>query len=686
MDQFLSFTILGLVTAAIYAVAASGLVVTYTTSGIFNFAHGAVSMLGAFMYWQLSVGWGIPTVPAILLVLLVFAPAFGWVVDRTIMRGLEGVSEVTKTVVTVGLLFGLIALAPIIWPSTTQRTVKEFFNGSKFQVFNAYVSYHQVVIIGVAIAVAIGLRLFLFQSRTGVSMRAVVSNRELVQLNGGRPGRASATSWALGSSLAALAGILIADRLGLNVLTLTLLVLNAYSAAIVGRLVSLPLTFLGAVILGLLQSWAIGYLPQNPDWLPDKWDLVAPMRLSIPVIMLFVVLLITPQAPLRAQGLVRIRESVGKPTMKWSLIGGAALVVATVIVSNMLGTSDVISWSRGLGFAMIMLSMVPLTGYGGQISLAPMAFAGLGVVAMSQWGGGGSPVGLVAAFLLPAAVGALVALPALRLRGIYLALATFAFAVFMERAIFSQDAVFPSGSRRVPRLQIFGMTFESEKSYMVLMAVVFALMGIGVAWLRLGRFGRRLMAMKDSPAACATLGLNLTVTKLQVFALSAGIAGIGGAMFGGLQRNVSVAQFDAIQGLPIVLMAVAGGIALVSGSLAGGLLYAAFPIVSKAVPSLANLLLVAPGLIGISLGRNPNGMVNDIGTRIAEARHRRQLKGAADPDQKREKQPVLPLSGPVYDAEDVGIGRSFTADDIVHIDRVLGITEEEVAIGGAARN
>src|SRR5690606_31993831 len=125
----------------------------------------------------------------------------------------------------------------------------------------------------------------------------------------------------------------------------------------------------------LAQSLAIGYMPANPSWIPDGWDLVTPMRLAIPVIMLFLVLLITPQAPLRAQGIVRIRESVGKPTIKWSLIGAVALVLAVGVVSSFLDSVDMVSWSKGLGFAMIMLSLVPLTGYGGQISLAPMAFA-----------------------------------------------------------------------------------------------------------------------------------------------------------------------------------------------------------------------------------------------------------------------------------------------------------------------
>ena len=127
MEQFLQFTVVGLVTAAIYAVLASGLVVTYTTSGIFNFAHGATAMMAAFTYWQLSVKWDVPVLASVALILFVLAPAFGLFLDVVIMRGLEGTSEVIKTVVTVGVLFGLIALAQIIWGPNVNRIVEPFF-------------------------------------------------------------------------------------------------------------------------------------------------------------------------------------------------------------------------------------------------------------------------------------------------------------------------------------------------------------------------------------------------------------------------------------------------------------------------------------------------------------------------------------------------------------------------------
>jgi branched-chain amino acid transport system permease protein len=307
-----------------------------------------------------------------------------------------------------------------------------------------------------------------------------------------------------------------------------------------------------------------------------------------------------------------------------------------------------------------------------------MSFAGLGAFAMAIWGAGGNPLGLLAAFILPAIVGALVALPALRLRGIYLALSTLAFAVFMDRVVFSQERMFPSGSRPVDRVRLGPIDFGGDRAYFVFMAFVFALLGLAVVWLRLAPFGRRLQAMKDSPAACATLGMNLTVTKMQVFALSAGIAGIGGALLAGQQNGASVSQFDALQSLPILLMAAAGGIAMVSGAFAGGVLYASFPILADAIPSLANLLQVAPGLVGISLGRNPNGAVNDVVTRV-RGMHAQLGSTAGD-----EEWPLEPV-GPLFDAEGLGLERDFTEADLAFIDRVLDFEDEEVASAAPRR-
>ena len=688
MEQFLSFTIVGLVTASVYAIAASGMVVTYATSGIFNFAHGAIAMASAFLFWQLSSSsaWGLPWPVALVLVVGVFAPLFGVLVDRVVLRGLEGAPEVARVVVPVGLLFGLLALVPIIW-EPRNRNIPPFFGNDRYQIFSldVFVTRHQLAIIVLAVVVAGVLRGVLYGTRAGVAMRAVVDSRGLARLNGARPGRSSALSWGLGCGLAALAGVLVSEQL--DVLLLTLLVFNAYAAAVVGRLRSLPMTFLGAVVLGLAQAYAVGYMPDNPTWLPDDIDLKTPMITAVPVIMLFIVLLVLPQAQLRTSGVQRSREAVGRPTMRRSALGMVGLVAVTGLGAMVLSNADAVSWGKALAYAIIMLSLVPLTGYAGQISLAQMSFAGLGAYAVATWGGGGNPLGVIAAAVLAAVVGALVALPALRLRGIYLALATFAFAVFMDKVVFNQRALFASGSLSVDRPSFGPVSFESNQAYLVLLAIVFSLLGLFVVWLRLGPLGRRLQAMKDSPAACATLGMSLTRTKLMVFMISAGIAGIGGACLAGLSEVAQPSQFEVLAGLPILLLAVAGGVAMVSGSLFGGFLLALFAILPGWIPEewqiagfqaqdlVEDLLLVMPALLGISLGRNPNGAAHEIGTRVRALLGRDDAGGEVGPD-----------PGEVLvDVETLGIDHPLTGREAAALDARLCLDEEVVDAVAAGR-
>ena len=685
MSEFLAYTVIGLVTASVYAIAASGMVVTYATSGIFNFAHGAIAMFSAYVFWEVNQTWGVPWPVALALVVFVLAPLFGVVVERLLLRKLDGAPTVAKVVVTVGLLFGLLTLVPILFPPNKNRVIPDFFGTAQFDIGAAKVTQHQLVVIGLALVVAGLLRVVLFNTRAGVAMRAVVDSRDLSRLNGARPGRSSALSWAIGCGLAALAGILITDTL--QVLVLTLLVFNAYAAAVVGRLTSLPMTFVGAVLLGLAQSYAIGYLPENPAWLSDlDINIVTPLTTAIPVVMLFIVLLALPHAPLRAGGITRSRESTSTPTMRRAMVGMGVLIGVACIGAATFSNSQAIAWGKGLALAIVVLSLVPLTGYGGQISLAQMSFAGLGAYAVSTWGGGGNPLGLVAAIVLAGAVGALVALPALRLQGIYLALATFAFAVFMDRVVFTQKALFEGGSKSVDRPELGPLTFESDQAYLILLAVMFAIIGLFVVWLRLGPFGRRLRAMKESPAACATLGMSLTRTKLAVFVLSAAIAGVGGAAYAGLQGLAQPAHYEVLQGLPILLVAVAGGIALVSGSLFGGLLLAAFAIVPTWIPStweiagvnaqdlVGNLMLLGPAFLGISLGRNPNGAVHEISTRVGG------LVNAGRREREAGEPTVETL---LADVETMGIDHALGEAEIAAVDEVLGIDEE--VIGAVAR-
>jgi branched-chain amino acid transport system permease protein len=291
---------------------------------------------------------------------------------------------------------------------------------------------------------------------------------------------------------------------------------------------------------------------------------------------------------------------------------------------------------------------------------------------MGHFGGHGTLWGLVVAMVVTGAVGVLVALPALRLQGLYLALATAAFAVFMEKMFFNQSIILPNASLNVPRLDVFGVSFDSNKAHLILLAVVFGLVATLLVWLRQGEFARRLLAMKASPAACVTLGLNLTRTKVEVFALSAAIAGLGGALLGAQSNSISPDSFRFLQGLPIVLLAVVGGIAAVGGALFGGLTFAfAFFIIPDIAPSLENLFALSPALAGISLGRNPNGAVNETVKSIKErlAQRRAQKEGEA---------PVEP------DWDRLGLEVAMTEADRDELDRELALDEEPLY--GAARS
>jgi branched-chain amino acid transport system permease protein len=223
--------------------------------------------------------------------------------------------------------------------------------------------------------------------------------------------------------------------------------------------------------------------------------------------------------------------------------------------------------------------------------------------------------------LLAAPIGALVALPALRLQGLYLALATMAFGVLAEQMLFPRSWLFGSSTREVSRLDVFGLSFASEQSFFVLLAVAFAVLGILVLMLRRGRFGRLVSAMRDSPAACTTLGVNLTTTKLGVFALSAAMAGLAGAFYGGLRGSAQTNDFLMFQSLPVLLMAVIGGITTVSGALAGGLLLGLLQT-QEATGPLAGAVFLFTGAAAVSLGRNPHGVAFFISQRFEALRTR----------------------------------------------------------------
>ena len=608
MEKFLTFGVVGLALAAVYSVMASGLVVTYTTTGIFNFAHGAVGMFAAFTYWQFRVDWGWPAPVALIVVLLVLAPLFGVFLDWLVMSRIRGAGEAVKLVVSISLLMAIISGARWIWDPAEPRTLTKFFPQSEpIDLGVTTITIHQAITIVVAIVVAIGLRLLMYRTRIGLAMRASVDDPGLAVLNGAKPEAAARAAWALGSTLAAVGGVLIAPNVSMDAPNLSLVILSAYAAAVVGRLRSVPMAFLGALIVACTESYLLGYLPTSPY--------LYGLRLASPALLLFIVLLVMPQQRLRSR--VRSRESFPVPNWRGTLMFAAGVLVFASVLASTLTRSDEITYGKIFSIALIALSLVPLVGYSGQISLCQLSLAGLGGIAYARLGDA-SLLGLVWAMVIPAAIGIVIALPALRLQGIYLALSTAAFAMAVDKWFFGlrtfevfgwfQISFFGQGSVAANPPSLPGIDLKPAGAQMMFAAVLFVLATLVVVAIRRSFFGRRLIAIRDSEAACAALGGNLVVAKMSVFAMSAAIAGLGGAMWSIQSQNITAENFSFIAGLNVFVTAVIGGVAMLGGALfAGVALVGALPVMVTLAESLENVAAISIGLAGMGLGQNPNG-------------------------------------------------------------------------------
>jgi len=615
---FLSFTVLGVVTGAVYGILATGLVVTYNTTGVFNFAQGAVGMVAAFSYWQLWQDWHWPFLLAIAVIVFVEAPLLAIAVEFVLFRRIHGASVERSLMVSLGLLVILLGLATIFWGSPEViRSVPPYFTSADGSVASVHLfgangvtlQVQQIMIVVVAAVVAVALGVFLRRFRLGVALRAVVDDPELVAMSGAKPYRMSQMGWALGFMLAALAGVLIAPLVGQTGLTstqLTLLALNGFAAAVVGRLRSLPMTFVGALGLGLLTQYCVGYLPGhiNPG-------LASVLTEVVPVAFLFVVLLVIPAARLAPVGRLATRPVPKVVTARQSAAGAILLVAGMAVLAVLAGATALATLSQGLAFGIVGLSLVLLVGYAGQVSLCQLTFMGIGAFTMGKVFGGDSWWGLVLAVVVSGAVGALVALPAMRLRGLYLALATFAFGEVMYSAFFNNSSVISDGtSIPVGRLSLPFMRSVGDQAELIEVAVAAAFCAMLVGLLRRRAFGRRLVAMSDSPAAFATVGLSPVRTKVIVFSISAAMAGLGGVFYAGQQGGIGANDVQFISSLTLLLFVCIWGIRTISGALLGGVTQAALPVLQTHLPaSLADITGLAAGIGIILLARHPEGIL-----------------------------------------------------------------------------
>jgi branched-chain amino acid transport system permease protein len=661
--------VIGIFNGAIYGLAAMGVVLTYKTSGIFNFAYGGVAMFCGFTFWQLRDGWGLNQWIALPLLVLVVAPVFGLVLER-LFRPVTSLSAEIQIVISLGVLAFLQALALLIWGGSP-KILNSIFPTTTFRFTSKLnVSYSQLYTLLLACAMGAALWALLRHTRLGTATQAVVDNRDLAELNGVNSNTVSRTAWMISTMFAALVGVLLSGQSRLNVYELVLVVIFAFAPAVLGKLVSLPLAFAGALALGVGQSVA-------SHW--SSSGTLANLYATVPYFALFALLLFYGRQlkELRAAFQPVASAPAAKAASRRKLLtiggafGGIALVLPALVNDARLGNV-----TSGAVYGTIALTLVVLTGWTGQISLAQFSFVGVGAFTaghIAATNGDGFFWGAIVAVLIAIPMGLVIGLPSLRLSGLYLALATMAFASLVEFVFFAQPFAVGAGSRVVSHVHLFGFDFEGGKTFLLLVTAVFGIASVGVVALRRSAFGRRLIALRDSEAASATVGVNILETKLAVFALSAGMSGFAGAFLVMHYRTLTSGSnngFAMLQGLAIVLALVIGGVAVVSGALFAGIFGLATILIQENwhLDLWKTIFFLAPGLAAIGIIQNPAGAVVAIGEGFAPLL----------PWRKDARREAAELKAAQAEPEigELGLTREFEEADVLLVDRGLGISND----------
>jgi len=571
VNDLIPFLVTGIASGSLYGLAGIGLVLTYRTSGVFNFGHGALAAGAAFFFYTLHVTHGVAWPFAAFLTLLLFGGPVAWALER-LTRSLGDVPEAVVVVATVGLLLGIEGFLFIQY-GTSLRQSPEFLPTSGFDISGVTVTYSKVISFAIATASAFGLYAFLRRHRLGVAMRAVVDNPTLVALSAVSPRRVRLTAWSIGSMFAALSGILLAPTLGLDANLLTFLVVQAFGACAIGMFSSLPLTYLGGITVGVAASLATKYFSRAP------FNGVPP---AVPFLVLLVVLLTVPATrfPKRRASLRSLIPETKRMRRGTAAVLSGAGIVGLAIVPAVVGTHLPV-WIAALDSLIIFGSLALLIWTSGQISLCHAAFVAVGVTTMSHmtnglhlpWG-----AALLISGFVAVPVGALVAVPAIRLSGLYLALATLGFGVLMQFVFFPTYFMFGETlqvSAPRPRLGFLDATHDKQ-FYLLVLAITVACIAVMVA-IAGSRLGRLLRAMAETPTMLATHGLGVNVTRLIVFCVSAFFAGIAGALAVTQYGTASTAPYGPVSSLLFVAVLAMCGTRLLRSSVLAAALLAIVP-------------------------------------------------------------------------------------------------------------
>jgi sulfate-transporting ATPase len=592
VTDHINFILLGLGNGAVFAALAMTLVVTYRSSGVVNFASGAMALFAAYTYAFFRTGdlfvpipglnvrahFGSPLglAPAMALTLALQA-VLGVVLYLIVFRPLRNHLSVAKAVASLGPLVMLTAVLNY-QAGGTQVIVAPIFHQTVWTVGGVRILSDRIWFVVAIVAVAALLSALYRYTRFGLATRAAAETEFGALVSGLSPERIAIINWALAAVVAGFAGILISPLVALVPYNYTLFIVPALAAAVLGRFNALLPAVAGGLLIGVLQSEAV-FLQTRYSWFPKNG-----VSELIPLVIVLVVLLVRGR-PLPTRGMI-IERTLGRaprPHSVWTpaVIGTTLCVIALYTFSESYRAALIVT----LIFAVISLSLVVVTGYVGQISLAQLTLAGVAAFTLSRLTYNVSipfPISPILAALAATAVGVVVGLPALRIRGMLVAVVTLTLAVALEAFWFlNPDLDGGFNGAPIAKPSLFGLDlgigtgkdFPRPQFGLLCLAVLVAV-AVGVAKLRTSRLGSAMLAVKANERSAAAAGISVVRIKLVGFAIGAFIAGLGGCLLAYKQTNVTAVSFSAILGLGFFATAFLAGITSVSGGLLAGFIAA----------------------------------------------------------------------------------------------------------------
>lgn len=628
----LQYILAGLALGSIYAIASSGLVITYVSAGVLNFAFGSMAYVVARFYYWLNSQHGWPTNLAGVVSIFVFAPAMGVVLYFALFQFLRGKSTLVKLVATIGLSVSLPALADLVFgiQSITAAPGLASLADKPFHFLGAPVTTDQLLVYASLAVVLVAGTAVLRSTDVGLRVRATVDSEAMASLSGTNPGRVALGVWAVSATLAGLAGVLVAPTNGLNTAGMTTLMAAAFAAVVAARLRSLTLAVVISLAMGVVTDVIQKYLPPNSSF-------TAAIIPSIPFAFILVFLI----GYLVKSGTLNEGADAGGPLdrairpanddtqtapadgartdPRTRLLSGIPLVAVAALPLIFHGSAYWLGLSAlGLCYAITFLSFTLVTGEGGMLWLSQIIFAGVGALAAAQFVTSWHLPVLLAIVLggvVAALAGAILGLLTIRLGDLYVGLVTLTFGLLVETLVFTRDR-FLRGGLGVP---IHRPDFaHGDLAFAYLAVAVFAVFAVLTLNLRSSTTGLALRAVRDSEAASRTLGLSVVQVKVIVGALAAFVAAVGG---GFLALDVGVAgpqSFETFAGLVWLAVVVTMGVRSVTGAALSGMAFALLPGVFQTyVPSRwGEVPVVLFGLGAISVARHPEGVVARNGRQL----------------------------------------------------------------------